>query len=387
VRRLVFAAAVLGLTFGAARGSEADPTSWAFASTSPRPVVDSPDPLEKAAQSACGEGDAGLRDTARALLARKLRGLPLPEVDAIATAQRVAGEPHPWPRAWAVSGKTLDRDAAIARLLPWLEGHRSVGTRRCGAAGGVSAEGTRTLVVVTVDALADLAPLPTRARAGQWLTVEARLRVPVRGGSVLLLGPSGAPRVVPSWLEGTTLHARFAPDRAGEFSVQVVADVATGPRPVLEATVFADVEPTERPEDGATPAPGEDATAGAPDDDRLATMITSARASVGLPPLVRDPRLDGVARAHARRMAAAGELAHDAGDGDPFERLRAAGLDPGEAGENVAHAATLARAHRALWASPSHRANLLRQAFDHVGVAVVRDDRGDAWVVESFAGR
>lgn len=376
--------AALALALSIDGASHAQPAPWAAASASPRPVVGALDPLETAAATACGEGDAGLRATARALLARKLAGAALPDVDAIAAAQRVAGEPHPWPRAWAVSGHTLDREATLARLRPWLDAHRSVGARRCGVADGIAADGTRTLVVVTVDALADLVPLPTHARAGQWLTVEARMRVPTRGGSVLVLGPSGAPRVVPSWFEGSTLRARFAPDRPGELTVQVVADVASGPRPVLEATVLADVEPAERAEDSV--APGEDVAPGLPDDDRLAAMVTAARASAGLPPLSRDPRLDAVARAHGRRMAASGELAHDAGDGDPFDRIRAAGLDPAEAGENVAHAATLARAHRALWASPSHRANLLRQAFDHVGVAVVRDGRGDAWVVEELAG-
>ncbi len=85
-------------------------------------------------------------------------------------------------------------------------------------------------------------------------------------------------------------------------------------------------------------------------------------------------------------MAAARALAHDAGDGDPSERMQFAGVTAGTSGENVAHAATVALAHRALWASPSHRANLLRREFEDVGVAVVRDDRGDAWVVETFAG-
>jgi uncharacterized protein YkwD len=86
-------------------------------------------------------------------------------------------------------------------------------------------------------------------------------------------------------------------------------------------------------------------------------------------------------------MAAAHELAHDAGDGDPLERLRNAGLDACDAGENVAHAASVPLAHRTLWASPSHRANLLGREFDRLGVAVVRDEHGDAWAVETFAGR
>ena len=79
-------------------------------------------------------------------------------------------------------------------------------------------------------------------------------------------------------------------------------------------------------------------------------------------------------------------LAHDVGDGDAMARLRAAGLEPDDAGENVAHAATVALAHRAMWASPSHRANMLRRDFDRLGLAVVRDDRGQVWAVEIFTG-
>jgi uncharacterized protein YkwD len=109
------------------------------------------------------------------------------------------------------------------------------------------------------------------------------------------------------------------------------------------------------------------------------------RASSGLPPLLRDRRLDAIARAHAARMAGRQELAHDAGDGSPIDRMRDAGLEPLDTGENVAHAATLALAHRAQWWSPAHRANMLRAAPDRFGVGVARDVRGDAWVVELFA--
>jgi uncharacterized protein YkwD len=133
-------------------------------------------------------------------------------------------------------------------------------------------------------------------------------------------------------------------------------------------------------------APGEDTGAGAADAQRLAGMVAAARAAAGLPPLARDARLDAVAQAHAARMATTRELAHDAGDGDPVGRLRAAGLEPRDSGENVAHAATVPLAHRALWTSPSHRANLLGRDYAALGVAVVRDEHGDAWVVETFAG-
>jgi hypothetical protein len=363
----------------------APPIAWSAWSVSPVPI-DPTDlvPIERSALARCGAGEAGLRDTARAVVARKLDGLPMLELDQIALLQRAAGEPHPWARAWVATGRTLDSGATAAKLDAWLALTPHDTLRRCGVATGISADGTRVIAVVTIEALADLAPLRTRARPGQWLTVEARLRVPASSGEVIVLGPSGVPRPLPTSFDGAVLRARFAPDGPGEFSVQVMADVEAGRRPVLEATLFVGVDP---PTHEVRIAPGEELAEGGLDDDRLARMITAARASVGLPPLARDALLDKVARDHAARMACANELAHEVGDGDPLERLRAAGVDARNTGENVAHASTLALAHRSLWASPSHRANLLRREFDRVGIAVVRDEHGDVWVVETLASR
>jgi len=373
---------------GTARSDQAVSTyaSW---SASPLPVDDAAlAPVERDALARCGRGEAGLREVARALLARKLSGGSLPELDGIAREQRAAGEPHPWPRAWSARARSLEpaeaRASTVALLDAWL-GSGAVSLRRCGVASGVAPDGSQTLVVVTVEAFADLAPLPTRARTGQWLTLEAHLRAPATGASVVVLDAGGAPRTVSSWIEGNVVRARFATERPGELDLQVVADLASGPRPVVEATVFVDEEPTRGVED--SPAPGErdgapDAT---PDDERLARMITAARSSVGLAPLARDSRLDRIALDHASRMASARELAHDAGDGDPLDRLHAAGFEPRNAGENVAHASSLPLAHRALWASPSHRLNLLGRGYDRMGIAVARDARGDFWVVETFA--
>jgi hypothetical protein len=383
-QRSPFAGCVLGvaLVAGPARATEGTLT-WAAATASPVPGGEaSLEPLERAALARCGPGDSGLHGTARAIVARKLRGLAMPELEVIAHAQRAAGEPHPWPRAWAASAQVLSREPTLRRLDTWLAEHDGR-LRRCGVASGVGPDGARVLAVVAIDALADLSPLPTHARTGQWLTVEARLRVQVRGGTVIVLGPSGAPRALFTSFDGSFLRARFAPDSPGEFSVQVIADTTAGPRPVLEASVFADVDPASRSGDRA--APGEDAAGD--DDDGLGRMLVAARAWAGVPPLARDRGLDRMAHDHASRMAAAHELAHDVGDGDPAARLRDAGLDGAEVGENVAHASSVALAHRALWASPSHRANMLRRDFDRVGIAVARDDRGDSWVVETFTGR
>ena len=363
---------------------------WAPDTRSPV-VVDeaSPDPLERAALARCGVEEPRLRAVARAVVARKENGLPIPEIDEIEFLQRASGEPHPWPRVWSIVEPLAAPDAALRTLDAWLAEQPSAGRRRCGVSRGVPVgpAGRRALTVVAVDALADLAPLPTRARTGQWLAIEATLLVHAAGGKVIVLGPSGAPRPLPTAFDGITLRARFAPDRPGEFAVQVIADVGHGPRPVIEASVFADAEPPKAPGDRA--APGEDAGAAfttGDDDEHLARMLFAARDFAGLRPFVRDGRLDALARAHALRMAASHDLSHDAGDGSPVDRLHAAGLDARDFGENVAHAQALPLAHRALWASPSHRANVLGGEFDRVGVGVARDEHGDAWVTETFAG-
>lgn len=361
-------------------GEPAAPT-WASWTSSPSRV----DPaslgaLERAAQDACGAGERGLRVTARALVDRKARGLPLPDVDAIESLQRSAGEPHPWPRVWAATAPTLDPESTLQKLSTWLASQPDRASRRCGVAEGAAPDGRHTLVVVAVDALADLQPLPTRARAGQWLDVAAQLSH-ATGGRVVVLGPSGAARTLPSWFDHGALHARFAAEGPGETLVQVVADLPGGPRPVLEASVFTDAEPSLP--DGDRPAPGEEVGAGLADADRLAAMVAQARAAAGLPSLARDRRLDDIAHEHALRMAAAHTLAHDAGDGDPLERLRVAGVAFRAAGENVAHAGTVPLAHRALWGSPSHRANVLG-SYARIGVGVVRDEKGDAWVAEEM---
>lgn len=201
---------------------------------------------------------------------------------------------------------------------------------------------------------------------------------------MVVLGPTGEPHSVPASFDGGRVRARLAIDRPGAFTIQVVADVANGPRPVLEAKLFADVDPPRTTPNLA--APGENAGGGASDRAVvLASMIASMRRFERLPPLVREAHLDGVARAHALRMKQAHTVGHDLGDGDPTERFDDAGLSAKEIGENVAHAQSVVLAHRALYASVSHRENLLRAEFRSMGVAVVDDSDGSVWVAEVFS--
>jgi len=310
----------------------------------------------------------------------------LPDASTLAWQERASGDPHPWPRVWAVSARTLDVDESLSRLRRWLAGEHLVGLLRCGVAERVAPDGTRVLIVVAVDAIADLYPVRRSVRVGEWLDVQALFRVSVHHAKVVVLGPSGAPRMLLTSMDGPSVRARFAPDRNGMFTLQIIGEVAGGPRPLLEATVFAGIDPPRFPSDDS--APGERISVGAMgDDDILAAMMNAARTESGLAPMRRSVPLDSVARAHASAMAKERELAHDVGDGAPAERFAAAGVVGVEIGENVARADSVGLAHRQIWNSPSHRANLLSDKFTSTGVAVVRDARGELWIAEEFGGR
>ncbi len=333
--------------------------------------------------SFCGEPDAALDRVATRLAERQAAGLALPDALELAFYLRRDGEPHVWPHAWTLLGASLDPTDEAERLRRFLGSLSAAGVRRCGV-GRAAAHGDESVAVVVVDALADLSPLATTTHAGQWLRFDARMLVPATTAKLVILGPSGLPRTVPTTLHGERIEATFAVERTGPFVVQLLADVDRGPRPVLEAAVFADVEP---PGDWvAWPAPGEVAAGNERDEaSALRLMVNGARESEGLPPLGPDDELDRAAREHAMAMQGVHLLAHDAGDGDPLERLRRLGVAAALAGENVAHEASAVRAHRALWASPSHRGNVLDRRFHALGVGIARDPDGSLWVCEIFA--
>jgi uncharacterized protein YkwD len=384
-------ASTLDASAGGAHPEHEPPVTWAVFTASPKPAVPVGDRAarDRVAEllARCGRGEAGLEEVARSLVARRLAGRAHLELDGLTFALRAAGEPHVWPHAWVIAGRGLDREATAAKLEAWGATFHDEGERRCGVATGVGGDGTEVVAAVTVDALADLAPLPTETRVGTWLTVDARLAVPVGDAHVIVQGVGTDPRPVPSWTEeedgAMHVRARFAPERPGPMTVQVVAEAATGPRPILEARVFTEVAPPDRFDPAR--APGEDVTSSGDGADRLLAMVSALRDDERLPAMARDRGLDALALAHARRMLAARAVGHDVGDGDPEARLEATGARARLVGENVAHAASVRLAHRALYESPSHRANLVRSEFDRVGAAVLDDVDGSVWVVEVFA--
>jgi len=351
---------------------------------SPQPLLAADLDRESAQlNAACGESDRALLAVAAHLAEQQTEGARELDIDAISSALRAEGAPYVWPRAWVFDGAEGEVAAALSRMQRWLSGFGEGGARRCGVFVHHPPGSHLRIAAVAVDALADLEPLPTRVAIGQWLEVRALLRVPASDAKLVVMGPRGAPYPVPTSLQNGRVRARFHADRPGAWLVQLLGAVDGGPRPLLEAWVFAGVEPPATLT--IAKAPGEEAALAVSDPQgALYALVNAARSSEQLPLLEREPELEALAQAHAEAMRRVQKTAHDAGDGDLTERLAALGLEL-EAGENVAHAASAVLAERALWASPSHRENLLLPRFDRVGIGVARDPDGTLWVCQTFA--
>lgn len=366
-----------------AGGRPAMPLTWRLTTSSPEPVAvgASSSPL----YAACGRADAALIQVATRNAAKQIRQEGAFASDELSFTLRAAGNPVVWPRLWSLEAERVDEPELAQRLTSWVKKAPAVGERRCGVARLRAPDGKTVVSAVTVDALADLEPLPTVARVGEWLTVRAHMLVPATEAKVVLLGPTGLPKVVLASLQGDAVRATFSVDQPGPWIIQILATVSTGPRPVLEAYVHAgDAPPTQFAESAA---PGETAGSKATNDaDALFAMVNAARKTEAIAPLARDRDLDKLAEDHAKRMLETKTVGHDVGAGDPHRRVIEAGIDARSTGENVAAASSLPRAHRALWASPSHRGNVLEKRFSRVGIGVARGEGGRVWVTEIFVG-
>ncbi|HSH91481.1 MAG TPA: CvpA family protein [Ramlibacter sp.] len=129
--------------------------------------------------------------------------------------------------------------------------------------------------------------------------------------------------------------------------------------------------------EGAKPRPDLEA--------EMLLLVNAERAKHGLKVLAFDPEMTQVARAHSRDMLARGYFSHITPDGmDLGQRVRKANLRYLAAGENLALAQTLPKAHQGLMNSPGHRANILRPEFGRVGIGVLDGGKFGLMVTQNF---
>jgi hypothetical protein len=325
-------------------------TDWPAESTSHHVFSTEPPSANRPCQV-----DPALVNVASSILRQAESTKPIPAAHELALLLREQGSPLTMPRLVLLRGKgELSEHVHIAP------------TSRCGIA-----RGTDVLLVVAADELATLTPLRSAVAPGQYVRFEAQLAPGIARPTLFLMDPDGTVRTVPvRYSESRTVSAMVSVRARGRTELQLMGDLADGPRPILEAFLSTEQSAPH------VSADQEPSTVGA-----LRARIEGVRTHA----LAVDATLQKIAEAHARTMMRNKKLAHDAGDGLPDVRVGSSYATL--VGENVAHAHSLAAANLGLSRSPSHRLNRMRKEWTHVGIGVANDEDGSVWVTELYAAR
>ena len=147
-------------------------------------------------------------------------------------------------------------------------------------------------------------------------------------------------------------------------------------RVILEDEETASIPPTER----------ERLEVSETEAREVFRFLNEERVAAGEAPLAFSEGLADVALGHALDMYTNGFVSHvSPTTGRVGDRVRASGIRLAQVGENLALAASSRAVHDGFVDSESHRENLLRSAWDRVGVAAVRGPYG-LMVVQVFGG-
>lgn len=158
---------------------------------------------------------------------------------------------------------------------------------------------------------------------------------------------------------------------------------APKPSPTPPAPEPEKPAPKPQPEPEVPAVPGLSAA-----EQQMLNLVNQERTSRGLAALKADLELTRLARLKSQDMINLNYFAHQSPTyGSPFDMMRAAGISYRTAGENLAGASSVERAHNALMNSPGHRANILNSSFTHVGIGAVSGGPYGMMFTQMFVGR
>jgi uncharacterized protein YkwD len=141
-------------------------------------------------------------------------------------------------------------------------------------------------------------------------------------------------------------------------------------RPFVACAAFAILALACAPAPIAATSPAKPPTSEDPQIRELVRLVNAERQRRGIPTLEWNATLARVAERHSEDMVRRHYFSHVDPDGhDPFDRMRAAGLDYQAAAENIAAGQTSAAAVFESWMdSPPHRENLLSRDYTQHGI-------------------
>src|SRR5262249_9963114 len=120
---------------------------------------------------------------------------------------------------------------------------------------------------------------------------------------------------------------------------------------------------------------------------KILDLTNKAREKDKLPPLKLNPTLVKVARAHSANMAKQGKLEHELDGKDPKQRMKDAGYDAGWGGENIgaAFGGTTESGFKDWMNSPPHKANILKDKYEEIGIGMAKSADGAVYFTQVFA--
>jgi hypothetical protein len=153
-----------------------------------------------------------------------------------------------------------------------------------------------------------LRPFPRKLKPSQTVDLTATLAQRYTHGSLAVTFPNGGVRTWP--FSGRELSTPIAFPNEGAFRLEIEGDGEAGPVVLANCPVYVGVdEPMPDAPEAVERAPAPPQTADAI-NERAVSLLNSARVEAHLPPVERDPRLDAIALAHSKDMAAGNYFAH-----------------------------------------------------------------------------
>ena len=121
-------------------------------------------------------------------------------------------------------------------------------------------------------------------------------------------------------------------------------------------------------------------------EEQMLQKTNDERIKMGLKPLIMDPTIQVVARAHSQDMFEHGYFSHNTLDNKTlFDRLVTGQIIFNTAAENIAFGPNIDLAHLGLMNSDTHRQNILSPDFSKVGIGIMKGDGYGVMITEDFA--
>lgn len=142
--------------------------------------------------------------------------------------------------------------------------------------------------------------------------------------------------------------------------------------------------PVQEPQPPEQPSPSPFLTE---EEAQMIELVNQERVKMGLKELEIHEGLVKLARMKSKDMVDLGYFAHQSPTyGSPFDMIRQAGIPFIYAGENLAGATSVTRAHTALMNSSGHRANILNPNFTHIGIGIAEGGPYGKMFTQMFIG-